>query len=159
VPIPPLRERGNDVLMLAGHFLELNRARLGLRSMRLSPAAERAMLAYAWPGNVRELEHVISRAALKLLSRGASRTQILTLEPDLLDLDNSVRRPGASESLEQQDTPVPAACSMREAVEACQRQSILQALELCADNWASAARLLELDPSNLHKLARRLRLK
>ena len=159
VPIPPLRERGNDVLMLAGHFLELNRARLGLRSMRLSPAAERALLAYAWPGNVRELEHVISRAALKLLSRGASRTQILTLEPDLLDLDNSVRRPGASESLEQQDTPVPAACSMREAVEACQRQSILQALESCADNWASAARLLELDPSNLHKLARRLRLK
>ena len=159
VPIPPLRERGNDVLMLAGHFLELNRARLGLRSMRLSPAAERALLAYAWPGNVRELEHVISRAALKLLSRGASRTQILTLEPDLLDLDNGVRRPGASEPLEQQDAPVPAACSMREAVEACQRQSILQALESCADNWASAARLLELDPSNLHKLARRLRLK
>jgi len=159
VPIPPLRERGNDVLMLAGHFLELNRARLGLRSMRLSPAAERALLAYAWPGNVRELEHVISRAALKLLSRGASRTQILTLEPDLLDLDSGVRRPGASEPLEQQEAPVSAACSMREAVEACQRQSILQALALCADNWASAARLLELDPSNLHKLARRLRLK
>lgn len=159
VPIPPLRERGNDVLMLAGHFLELNRARLGLRSMRLSPAAERAMLAYAWPGNVRELEHVISRAAIKLLSRGASRTQILTLEPDLLDLDSSVRQPGASAALEQQDTPAAAACSMREAVEACQRQSILQALALCADNWASAARLLELDPSNLHKLARRLRLK
>ncbi|WP_079201907.1 MULTISPECIES: nitric oxide reductase transcriptional regulator NorR [Pseudomonas] len=159
VPIPPLRERGNDVLMLAGHFLELNRARLGLRSMRLSPAAERAMLAYAWPGNVRELEHVISRAAIKLLSRGASRTQILTLEPDLLDLDSSVRQPGASEALEQQNTPAAAACSMREAVEACQRQSILQALALCADNWASAARLLELDPSNLHKLARRLRLK
>ncbi|MDA7086437.1 nitric oxide reductase transcriptional regulator NorR [Pseudomonas sp. SA3-5] len=159
VPIPPLRERGNDVLMLAGHFLELNRARLGLRSMRLSPAAERAMLAYGWPGNVRELEHVISRAALKLLSRGASRTQILTLEPDLLDLDNAVRRPGASELLQAQDTPMPAACSMREAVETCQRQSIQQALELCADNWASAARLLDLDPSNLHKLARRLRLK
>ncbi|WP_372876428.1 nitric oxide reductase transcriptional regulator NorR [Pseudomonas sp.] len=159
VPIPPLRERGNDVLMLAGHFLELNRARLGLRSMRLSPAAERALLAYAWPGNVRELEHVISRAALKLLSRGASRTQILTLEPDLLDLDSGVRRPGASEPLEQQDTPVAAARSMREAVEACQRQSILHALDSCADNWASAARLLELDPSNLHKLARRLRLK
>lgn len=159
VPIPPLRERGNDVLMLAGHFLELNRARLGLRSMRLSPAAERALLAYPWPGNVRELEHVISRAALKLLSRGASRTQILTLEPDLLDLDNSHRQP-ASEQLPVLDAePSTPACSMREAVEACQRRSIVQALELCADNWASAARLLDLDPSNLHKLARRLGLK
>jgi anaerobic nitric oxide reductase transcription regulator len=36
VPIPPLRERGDDVLLLAGRFLELNRARLGLRSLRLS---------------------------------------------------------------------------------------------------------------------------
>ena len=65
VPIPPLRERGNDVLLLAGFFLELNRARLGLRSLRLSVAAEDALHRYAWPGNVRELEHVVSRAALK----------------------------------------------------------------------------------------------
>ena len=159
VPIPPLRERDQDVLLLAGHFLELNRARLGLRSMRLSPAAERAMLAYPWPGNVRELEHVISRAAVKLLSRGASRTQILTLEPELLDLEGSSGFVSAVE-------PAPASAqdpalggSLREAVEACQRQNILKALELCADNWANAARLLDLDPSNLHKLARRLGLK
>ncbi len=159
VPIPPLRERGNDLLMLAGHFLELNRARLGMRSMRLSPAAERALLAYPWPGNVRELEHVISRAALKLLSRGASRTEILTLEPELFDLDNSIRQGATAEpmaALEQEPAMV---CSMREAVDACQRRSIAQALQACDDNWASAARLLDLDPSNLHKLARRLGLK
>ncbi len=159
VPIPPLRERGNDVLMLAGHFLELNRARLGLRSMRLSPAAERALLAYPWPGNVRELEHVISRAALKLLSRGASRTQILSLEPELLDLDSSIRQSSAADAITTLDPAPAAACSMREAVEACQRRNIVQALEACADNWASAARMLDLDPSNLHKLARRLGLK
>ena len=158
VPIPPLRERDQDVLLLAGHFLELNRARLGLRSMRLSPAAERAMLAYPWPGNVRELEHVISRAAIKLLSRGASRTQILTLEPELLDLE------GLGGYLNTVEPPLSAPASalggsLRAAVEACQRQNILKALELCADNWATAARLLDLDPSNLHKLARRLGLK
>jgi len=159
VPIPPLRERGNDVLMLAGHFLELNRARLGLRSMRLSPAAERAMLAYAWPGNVRELEHVISRAAVKLLSRGASRTQILTLEPELLDLERANGQFAALAPQPADDGIAAPACSLREAVEACQRQSILQALARCGDNWANAARDLDLDPSNLHKLARRLGLK
>ncbi len=159
VPIPPLRERDQDVLLLAGHFLELNRARLGLRSMRLSPAAERAMLAYPWPGNVRELEHVISRAAVKLLSRGASRTQILTLEPELLDLEGLSDFVSAVEPAPA-SAPDPAlGSSLREAVEACQRQNILKALELCADNWANAARLLDLDPSNLHKLARRLGLK
>ena len=158
VPIPPLRERDQDVLLLAGHFLELNRARLGLRSMRLSPAAERAVLAYPWPGNVRELEHVISRAAVKLLSRGASRTQILTLEPEVLDLDGLS---GFASPLEAPVVPAPASLGgpLRVAVEDCQRQHIMHALEQCADNWANAARLLELDPSNLHKLARRLGLK
>lgn len=81
VPIPPLRERGQDVLLIAGHFLELNRTRLGLRGLRLSAAAERALLGYRWPGNVRELEHVIGRAALKQLSRDGSRSLIITLEP------------------------------------------------------------------------------
>ena len=159
VPIPPLRERDQDVLLLAGHFLELNRARLGLRSMRLSPAAERAMLAYPWPGNVRELEHVISRAAVKLLSRGASRTQILTLEPELLDLEGSSGFVSAVEPAPVSVQDPALGSSLREAVEACQRQNILKALELCADNWANAARQLDLDPSNLHKLARRLGLK
>src|SRR5690606_3981838 len=87
--IPPLRERGRDILILAGHFLEFSRARLGLRGLRLSYAAERALMHYAWPGNVRELEHVISRAALKTLSRGASRDQSLTLDPGVLDVDTA----------------------------------------------------------------------
>ncbi|HLD68327.1 MAG TPA: nitric oxide reductase transcriptional regulator NorR [Pseudomonas sp.] len=159
VPIPPLRARDNDVLLLAGHFLELNRARLGLRGMRLSPAAERALLSYAWPGNVRELEHVISRAALKQLSQGASRTQILTLEPELFDLDSRVRLPGLLEADAAGEAPPLAPRPLRDAVDDCQRQCIQQALAQCDDNWASAARLLELDPSNLHKLARRLGLK
>jgi len=158
-PIPPLRERGNDVLLLAGYFLELNRARLGLRSMRLSPAAERALLGYAWPGNVRELEHVISRAALRMLSQGASRREILTLEPELLDLDSSpvasvVDTPGTTEPLTAQQI-----LSLRETVDASQRQAIVRALEASGENWAQAARLLDVDPSNLHKLARRLKLK
>ena len=56
--------RGNDVLLLAGRYLEQNRARLGLRSLRLALDAE-ALRRYRWPGNVRELEHVISRAAIR----------------------------------------------------------------------------------------------
>jgi len=159
VPIPALRERDNDVLMLAGHFLELNRARLGLRGLRLSPAAERAMLSYAWPGNVRELEHVISRAALKQLSRGTSRSQILTLEPELLDLESAIDLPRSVTQMLVDATPEQWVRPLRAVVEDCQRQSIQQALHVTGENWASAARLLELDASNLHKLARRLRLK
>ena len=166
VPIPPLRERGNDVLVLAGRFLELNRARLGLRSLRLSPDAQAALRRYRWPGNVRELEHVISRAALKALSRGVDRNEIVTLEAGLLDLDaldESVATPRG-------DAPMAPAAggalslaaptgTLRDAVDACQRQVLNAALVAHGGNWAQAARTLDVDPSNLHKLARRLGLK
>lgn len=161
IPIPPLRERGNDVLLLAGRFLELNRGRLGLRSLRLSPAAEDALRSYAWPGNVRELEHVISRAALKAVSRGADRRNIVTLDADVLDLDNALLAAPAAQGAAQPTAALaPAAAStMHDAIESAQRHAIRQALSRHADNWAAAARQLGIDASNLHKLARRLGLK
>ncbi|MDR6213762.1 nitric oxide reductase transcriptional regulator NorR [Paracidovorax wautersii] len=156
VPIPPLRERGDDVLLLAGRFLELNRARLGLRSLRLAPDAQAALRRYAWPGNVRELEHVISRAALKLLARGVDRNAIATLEAGLLDLD-ALDTP-ASAALPRAPAPAPA-MALRDAVEACQREAVAAAVAEHRGNWARAAKALDIDASNLHKLARRLGLK
>ena len=160
VQIPPLRERGNDVLLLAGRFLEINRTRLGVRGLRLSPRAETALCAYAWPGNVRELEHVISRAALRAISRGADRSGIVTLEPELLDLDlpGAESRP-TERALPDETTPDAAPLPLKTAVDAYQRQLIRQALHNCNGNWARAARQLDLDASNLHKLSRRLGLK
>ena len=166
VPIPPLRERGNDVLLLAGRFLELNRARLGLRSLRLSASAQDALRRYPWPGNIRELEHVVSRAALKALSRGVNRADIVTLEPALLDLDADAASvahapldAGAPAVATTPPTPTTAEGPLRDAVDACQRLAIKQALARHQGNWAQAARALEVDASNLHKLARRLGIK
>ncbi|MES2918989.1 MAG: nitric oxide reductase transcriptional regulator NorR [Pseudomonadota bacterium] len=166
LPIPPLRERGSDILLLAGRFLELNRARLGLRSLRLAPAAEALLLRYPWPGNVRELEHVLGRAALKAVSRGARRTDIVSLEPELLDLDgdSGVTAGGTGDgtdlaSADGAGKVEGVARSLREQVDATQRDAIRAALARSAGNWRLAAQRLELDPSNLHKLARRLGLK
>lgn len=158
VPVPPLRERDNDVLLLAGHFIELNRARLGVRSLRLLPDAEQALLSYDWPGNVRELEHVISRAAIKALGRNGSRLAMLSLDAALLDIPIS----GAAVTDEAQPVAVLGEDEiqpLRLSVEACQREHIRLALGVTGGNWSAAARLLELDASNLHKLGRRLGLK
>lgn len=159
INIPPLRERGNDVLLLAGYFLELNRSRLGLRSLRLSPAAETTLRQYDWPGNVRELEHIVSRAALKAVSRGAKSMDIVTLEPHLLDLDMGhpifAPDPAPASHAHTQDTIRP----LKDALEACQHQCITEAIAITQGNWAEAARHLSLDPSNLHKMARRLGIK
>jgi len=66
--MPPLRERGDDVLLLARHFIALTERRYGLEKHVFTPDAIDALRRYQWPGNVRELRHQISRAVL--LSRG-----------------------------------------------------------------------------------------
>lgn len=171
VPIPPLRARSNDVLLLAGRFLELNRARLGFRSLRLAGDAQAALLRYHWPGNVRELEHVISRAALKALSQGVAPNAIVTLPAHWLDLD---ALPSPASAIPAVATPTTVATptahgstsssassstTLRSAIDDCQRQTILTALGTHQDNWAQVARQLGVDASNLHKLARRLGIK
>jgi len=172
VHVPPLRDRGDDVLLLAGHFLEVNRARLGLRSLRLDGGAEAALLRYGWPGNVRELEHVMGRAALKLLSRGVNRRDIVTLTEDLLDL---VETPGVNLGLVGlaladeagastghamgEAAAGPGMAGLRAQVAQFERGLVRQALQAAGGNWAEAARWLGIDASNLHKLAKRLGVK
>ncbi len=63
VSLPPLRERGNDIMLLAGKFLSDFSAKYGRVFTGFSPEASRAMLRYRWPGNVRELENTIERIA------------------------------------------------------------------------------------------------
>ena len=63
--VPPLRERREDIALLAGFFCDVTRRRLGVGPVRLAPAALDALRAYDWPGNVRELENVLSRVTLK----------------------------------------------------------------------------------------------
>ncbi len=62
--LPPLRERGKDILHLAERMLQTQTERLGKPLMRLSPRAIQAITTYQWPGNVRELEHAIERAVI-----------------------------------------------------------------------------------------------
>ena len=155
---PPLRERGRDVLLIAGFFLEENRSRLGLLSLRLSNDAQAALLAYTWPGNVRELEHLIGRSALKALARHGHRPRILTLTQDDLGLSDA-RRALASETGAADGAAVDAPADFRAAVEGYERTLISDALARNDRNWASAARELGMDRANLNRLAKRLGLK
>ena len=165
VHVPPLRERGTDVLILAGRFLEMNRSRLGLRGLRLSERSELALCRYDWPGNVRELEHVISRAALRTISQGGSRDDILTLEPEHLLLENvqsevvDTSDQSLRLALENVSPHPPESLSLRQATDFFQRQHIKRELSRRHGNWAKTARSLGVDTSNLHKLAKRLGLK
>jgi DNA-binding NtrC family response regulator len=84
--LPPLRERGDDILFLAEHFLRRFNTKYGKASRGFDPRARELLLAYPWPGNVRELSHVVERAVL--WSRG-----------DLLGSEHlSLEIPAAAES-------------------------------------------------------------
>jgi transcriptional regulator with PAS, ATPase and Fis domain len=94
VHVPPLRMRRDDVLELAGYFLERHRT---FRNLTLSVAAIDALLAYDWPGNVRELERVIERG---VALAGSARLELEDLPPALIGLFNDVLAP----SIEAKDS-------------------------------------------------------
>lgn len=70
--LPPLRERGDDVLLLAEHFLSRMRERIGWESLSLDTSALEVLVSRSWPGNVRELRNAMERAAI--LARGGAIT-------------------------------------------------------------------------------------
>ena len=69
IDIPPLRERGTDVLEIARSIIERYRNKFALQKLSLSSRAEQALLHYSWPGNVRELENKLSRAAITCVNQ------------------------------------------------------------------------------------------
>jgi anaerobic nitric oxide reductase transcription regulator len=159
IHVPPLRDRREDIPLLAAHFLDDCRRRLGLGPLRLSDGAlERATLA-EWPGNVRELENVISRGVLRATRGQVDRTTTILLTPEHLDLQSTweIAPPG----LVRGETTEPAnqVLSLGDRVDAFRRRTILDAVERHNGNWAAAARELGLHRSNLHQLATRLGLR
>ncbi len=82
---PPLRDRGDDVPLLAEHFLKLSARKLGRPATSLTPDALLAIKSYSWPGNVREMENAIERAVI------LASDSLIT--PELLAIDSSVEIP------------------------------------------------------------------
>lgn len=156
VNIPPLRERGDDILLLAEYFLERDQYRLNIRKLSLEATAKSALLVCPWHGNVRELEHTLSRAALKA-SREQGRQAIVRIGLKHLDLE-PWSDPGTAQV---NDEPRPAAKTMplKQALEDYKRRLIVEQLEQYQNNVAAAARALQVDRSNLLRLIKRLGIK
>jgi anaerobic nitric oxide reductase transcription regulator len=155
--VPSLRERREDVPLLAAHFADAARRRLGLGPVRLSEPVRAQLLAAEWPGNVRELENVVSRAVLRAAA-GRERGSPVVVEPRHVDL-----APGEAASVSAAPGPSPAAPEegrpLAERVRDYQRRLVAEAVERNGGNWAAAARDLGLHRGNLHHLARRLGLR
>lgn len=154
--IPPLRERGNDLFLLAGHFMEKCRFQLGLQNLSLSRECHERMMRYAWPGNVRELEHAIHRAAV--LAKAEALNEFVLILPKhfgaLFQGDQRIETVEISS-----DRVAMSGIGLKEATEQFQRQLIQQTLDASHQSWAETARRLLVDSGNLHRLAKRLGIK
>ncbi len=149
IEVPPLRDRRDDILLLAGFFLDEARIRLGLGPVRLAADARVALIAHDWPGNVRELEHTILRAALR--SAGGRRRETVVIDASTLELPTATPRVATAPAAPADDS-----LTLEESIETLKRRRIAEAVDRCDGNWAEAARKLGLDRGNLHRLAKRL---
>lgn len=132
VQLPPLRDRGDDVLLLARSFLRRFADELKLPQRTLSQMAELAIRRFGWPGNVRQLENHIKKALVM-----ADRE---VLEPEDLGL------------LTQQATEI---VPLADAKERYARQYVLDTLALCGGNRSKAAQALGVDPRTVFRFLER----
>jgi transcriptional regulator with PAS, ATPase and Fis domain len=143
--IPPLRERPEDVALLARAILDRTSRRYGLPPMRLSESALEQLVGHPWPGNVRELENALDRAAL-LASDGTI---------DHLDLA-SVRAPAApSPAAPVQSAPSPAAPRPSRAGRRIPEAEFLAAWERADGSAARVAEILGVQERSVYRLKNR----
>jgi len=130
VKVPALRERRDDIPLLADHFLARFREQLGRPLRGIADDAMGRLRAYRWPGNVRELENVIERAVI--LAEGDRLTA--------RELPDTVAQPAPAEDAADDATDL----SLRRARRTMEREWILRALRACNGNRTHAARRLQI---------------
>jgi two-component system response regulator HydG len=135
IPLPPLRARGGDVLLIAHHLLRQYAAVFDKKVIGLSPAAAERLVSYDWPGNVRELGNCLERAV------ALAHFEEIQVE----DLPDKVRHRSRASSLSGSD--------LQEllTLEEVERRHVLRVLDACNGNRTDAAKMLGLDRKTLYR--------
>ncbi len=136
VQLPPLHERGEDIFLLAHHFLREEAEKLKKRQMMFSSTAIASLAAHSWPGNVRELQNRIRRAI------SLSGNQIL--HPEDLGLTEKESEDSQFKIL-----------TLKEARDKAEKTAVLNALTLTDNNISKAAKILETSRPTLHDLIKK----
>ncbi len=142
IKLPPLRERKTDIPILVNHFIEKHSRNCSRKVVGLSKAARDILLNYDWRGNVRELENAIERAVV------IGTTERILSE----DLPEQIIEFAAN--ADHESTP-----DYHQQVKAAKQKIILSAMQKAGGNYSEAARLLGINPNNLHRTIRELGIK
>ena len=143
--LPPLRERGEDILLLSMYFLSRYNREFSKNIRGFSPSAHEILEGYAWPGNVRELENRVKRAVIMTTGK--------LIQPEDLDLPYEGER---AASTGEADLSVPAGLTLKQAREQTERKLVVSALLRTAGNVSAAAKELDVSRPTLHDLMKKL---
>jgi DNA-binding NtrC family response regulator len=144
IRVPPLRERAEDIQLLATHFVRSCAERHSMPSPELSPRALEELVAFGWPGNVRELRNVVDRAvALSPGAQGFAALRVAIVEEPRGDGALAVR------------SDLPWAEARQRVVEAFERAYLREVIDRAGGNLSAAARESGLDRKHLRALARK----
>lgn len=135
--IPPLRERGNDIILLAEHFLEVYNRKYRKQISGINRDAKNKLLKYSWPGNVRELQHIMERAVIM------SNNSILHTDDFVLSNNKTGRETKSDEELN---------------LEKLERNAIEKAIKISKGNYTMAAELLGISRFSLYRKIEKLQL-
>ena len=140
IVVPPLRERKDDIPLLAAYFADRYSEKVNRRVVGISPKARACLVRYGWPGNVRELENAIERAIV------LGSTELILPE----DLPDSV--------LEETGSSGEPVTALHDGIREAKRKLIEQAIEQADGNYTEAAGILGVHPNHLFRLIRTLNL-
>jgi two-component system response regulator HydG len=155
--LPPLRDRGSDIMLLAEHFLLLANQELGRNVTQFSPEVIACFMSYRWPGNVRELKNIVRRATL--ISEDTEITtkslplEISNYKMPAFDYD---KQPGQSRSLygqpqqEYRPEPKEQRHNLKNAALEAEYETILRVLREVNFNKTKAAEILKIDRKTLY---------
>jgi DNA-binding NtrC family response regulator len=129
IELPALRERREDIPLLADHFIHKFSKEMNKRIVRIAPAAMFLLQQHNWPGNIRELENAIERA------------MVVAQEPELREQDFMLKSKGAGAMTNGFDS---------RTLDDIEKTHILRVLEECGGNQTRAAEILDIDRVTLH---------
>ncbi|HAO93364.1 MAG TPA: hypothetical protein DCR11_05695 [Deltaproteobacteria bacterium] len=142
IELPPLRERQEDIALLARHFLDKHSKKCGKRVIGISEGAIKALIGYKWPGNVRELENLMER--LVVLSRDG-------VEIGIDDLPSGIFEAVPDETMEERD--------FKEALRMFERRYIIGVLTRTNWNRGEAARIMKIHRNTLFMKMKELKIR
>ena len=142
ISLPPLRNRGHDILIFVAHFIQMSNSELGRNIVGLSPEVERIILNYPWHGNLRELKNVIKRSVLmsdgNIIEKYCLPYEIIYPEKELHNVNSLLINEAKTDSI------------LKNASSNIEKQLIIKTIQEMGYNKTKAAKILNIDRKTLY---------